>query len=340
MSRRARQQTDPPGQDSFLDVVANLVGILIILVMVVGARAKFGREDTQRIQKAKNAVKELRLSVDESRSTAASLESDNNEVEQKIKFEQAAIEMRRSERNQMHLLVTEQKRALDEKRKQLDERKRLALELQAELDNSLNDLQNLRQQRLVAENATAPVAVIDHLPTPMAKTVFGKEVHFRLKDNRVVHVPMNALVEQMKIELPSAVRKLKDSSQVIDTVGPVGGFRLRYGLRIVEQVMQTQFGAARGKAGQFEGFVLIPTHEPQGEPIEHALQPGSQFMRNISRLNPESTTITVWVYPDSFDAFRALKKELFQRGFLTASWPLPEGHPISGSPQGTRSTAQ
>ena len=29
-----------PGQDSFLDVAANLVGILIILVMVVGAHAK------------------------------------------------------------------------------------------------------------------------------------------------------------------------------------------------------------------------------------------------------------------------------------------------------------
>ena len=40
MRRTRRPQTEAPGQDSFLDVVANLVGILIILVMVVGARAK------------------------------------------------------------------------------------------------------------------------------------------------------------------------------------------------------------------------------------------------------------------------------------------------------------
>ena len=31
MSRRRNRQSDAPGEDSFLDVVANLVGILIIL---------------------------------------------------------------------------------------------------------------------------------------------------------------------------------------------------------------------------------------------------------------------------------------------------------------------
>jgi hypothetical protein len=39
MKRSSRPQIEDPGQDSFLDIVANLVGILIILVMVIGARA-------------------------------------------------------------------------------------------------------------------------------------------------------------------------------------------------------------------------------------------------------------------------------------------------------------
>jgi hypothetical protein len=38
--RRGSSSSEAPGQDSFLDIVANLVGILIILVMVVGARAR------------------------------------------------------------------------------------------------------------------------------------------------------------------------------------------------------------------------------------------------------------------------------------------------------------
>ena len=44
MKRRAASELPTPGQDSFLDVVANLVGILIILVMVVGMQARQAME--------------------------------------------------------------------------------------------------------------------------------------------------------------------------------------------------------------------------------------------------------------------------------------------------------
>ena len=37
--RRAKEEA-ASGHDSFLDIVANIVGILIILVMVVGVRAR------------------------------------------------------------------------------------------------------------------------------------------------------------------------------------------------------------------------------------------------------------------------------------------------------------
>ena len=41
MSRRAKAiSADAPGQDSFLDVVANLVGIFLILIIIVGSQAK------------------------------------------------------------------------------------------------------------------------------------------------------------------------------------------------------------------------------------------------------------------------------------------------------------
>lgn len=40
MTRRSPRENDQPGHDSFLDIVSNIVGILIILVMVTGVRAK------------------------------------------------------------------------------------------------------------------------------------------------------------------------------------------------------------------------------------------------------------------------------------------------------------
>jgi hypothetical protein len=64
-------------------------------------------------------------------------------------------------------------------------------------------------------------------------------------------------------------------------------------------------------------------------------------MRSIlAGYDPNQTTVTVWVYPDSFAQFRTLKEELYKRGYLTASRPMPDGQPISGSPQGTYSTAE
>ena len=40
MIRRRESRIEAGGQDSFLDIVTNIVGILIILVMVIGARVQ------------------------------------------------------------------------------------------------------------------------------------------------------------------------------------------------------------------------------------------------------------------------------------------------------------
>ena len=54
----------------------------------------------------------------------------------------------------------------------------------------------------------------------------------------------------------------------------------------------------------------------------------------------QQTTITVWVYPESFGEFRKLKERLFQEGFLCAARPLPENMRIGASPRGSSSAAQ
>ena len=98
-----------------------------------------------------------------------------------------------------------------------------------------------------------------------------------------------------------------------------------------------------GRAGGYARLVewtLIPTTAQLGEPIDAALAEGSEFRRALADLDRKRTTITVWTYPDSFGAFCRLKKELFQQGFAVAGRPLPDGHPIGGSPEGSRSAAQ
>jgi len=338
MARR-KPRAEAPGQDSFLDIVANLVGILIILVMVVGARAKDAWVDSSQEPDSTELTK-LEDDVQNSQKATESIEQNINLIAAKSKIQQASVAARKSERDRFLLAVTAVERELERRRSELDSSSRQSLELRRDLSIARNELQTIQRQRSVVENSAAESIVIEHIPTPMAKTVFGKEVHFRLLGGRLVHVPLDALIERMKDEIGVKVEKLRNASQTIETVGPIGGFHLRYLLRLSQQVQTTQFGDVKRDAPEFAGFYLQPVSGQIGEPFQEALSPGSKFMSTIEGLNPDATTITVWVYPDSFNEFLVLKREMFQRGFLTASWPLPFDQPISGSPHGKRSSAQ
>jgi hypothetical protein len=120
----------------------------------------------------------------------------------------------------------------------------------------------------------------------------------------------------------------------------VGGFRLKYTLQRTQQVGQIRGGVAVQQRVELERFVLIPVQDDLGEPLARAMQEGSEFRNLLSGFDPDRTTVTVWVYPDSFNDFRTVKAELFRLGFLTAGRPMPEGHPIGGSPDGSRSASQ
>ncbi len=75
MKRYVPKQDLESGQDSFLDVVSNIVGILIILVVIVGAQVKSGLTSSK--------MREIRnVSASESRENASRLEPENeSEVE-------------------------------------------------------------------------------------------------------------------------------------------------------------------------------------------------------------------------------------------------------------------
>ena len=77
-----------------------------------------------------------------------------------------------------------------------------------------------------------------------------------------------------------------------------------------------------------------------GETADEALAPNSEFRKALKSLRRGRNTVTIWLYPESFDAFRKLRKELYAAGFAIAARPLPPGEAIGGSPEGTKSAAQ
>lgn len=338
MTRKRISNVDAPGQDSFLDIVANLVGILIILIMVIGVQATNAMVDAA--PDDESVQPEDAIDVTAARSAAVAVEQDVHQIDSKIKRQELEIAYRRKERDKMFAYITAAEQELEQKRQELDDSQRKELEMHKTVLAARTEFEDLKASRQSLENSLTKTNVIQHLPTPMAKTVFGTELHFRLEHGRVTYVPWEQLVERLKSEAPSHVWKLKNASSTTETLGPIRDFRMKYTLRRARKTATNGTSVTVQSMIELDRFVLIPIRDNLGEPLDTALQETSQFHAVLENFDPDRTTVTVWVYPDSFAKFRRLKEDLFRRGYLTAGRPMPEGHPIGGSPQGSRSAAQ
>ena len=341
MIRKREEQFEAPGKDSFLDVVANVVAILIILVIVVGSQASKVAIDKEL---AKHQAHAAASSVPGQDIKAAELEaraveSGVQELQQRIDRQSFEIAYRRAERDQVQLLVSVAEQRLAEHRDQLSEADRQRYDLEGELIASRGELAKITQVSLSTGSKPPPI-VIQHLPTPMARTVFGTEIHFRLLNHRLAYVPWDEMIERLKGDAKNHLQKLKDAPRVELSLPEVAGFGARYILRRADVTVETRVGTAKHSGVELEQVYLIDAEPSLGQPVGEAFLPGSEFRSRLSALKPQSTTVTIWVYPDSFDDFRNLKAELFKQGFLTAARPMPFGEPIAGSPSGSRSSAE
>ena len=336
--RAADNQAEAPGQDSFLDVVCNLVGILIVLVMLIAAQAKRGLIAQETTRQASSAPSTAADDAAAAEQAAAAVETSILELQNRIQRQNLEVALRQQERDQVQLLVTVAEQRLAEHRGQLSGTDQVRYDLEEQLAAAKRQL---KQLDLAAKSPQQrPPEVIEHLPTPMARTVFGTEVHFRLLGGRLAYVPWHEIVEQMKADAPNHVQKLRSSPRVELSLPVNSGFGAKYILHRAEVQMQTKVGVATQGLVELEKLWLIDAEPNLGQPLAVALAPNSEFRSRLAAHKPQQTTVTVWVYPDSFDDFRTLKAELFQLGYLTAARPMPATHPIGGSPDGSRSSAE
>ncbi len=175
----------------------------------------------------------------------------------------------------------------------------------------------------------------------MSRAVDGPEAHLLIANGRVVFIPLDPLLEEFMAQAKRQAHRLADQDELTETVGPIGGFRLRYTLERHEMTYDTARETRRGGSyAKLQRWTLIPTSNDLGEPVRLALEQGSDFRQALAKILPGRTTITIWVYPDGFEAFRQIRKELYRLNYAIAARPLPPGTSISGSPEGSKSAAQ
>ena len=363
MRRQKPALADAIGTDSFLDIVANLVGILLIFLTVIGVRMEYASNtakppppDPRMLASQAIAANPLpqmpdalalakvdvvdptnaRLELSKLKSGIRNADAEAIELAEQMR-------MQKLDRDNLMFAITSAQQKLDQRRASLGTADQEKVQLDLELQQSEREFENVRQQLTAAREASAKpqTEILEHVATPIAKTVFVREEHFQLKDGRLLYVPLNELTNQLREDAPKKIWKLKTSRETTETLGPRDGFEMRYTLRRNRVPLQTESGlSAVRELVELDRFMMVPVGQARGETVEQALSTTSAFRSRISAFSPRETIITVWTYPDSFGAFRVLKSELYKLGFLTAARPLPKGQLISGSPQGTRSAAQ
>lgn len=340
--RRNSQASDTiGGADSFLDIVANLVGILIILVVVVGAQAKSAHQNSVPSSGLESELSEKQEQLESTLGLVDRMTLDNRQLEADVRREQAATKSLADERHAKLMRLEMVKQELAKRSSDWDEHRKAEFERQVTIDrlkSQLTDVEN-RIGAWSVEDVTRR-ETIEHFPTPIAKTVFTEEIHFRLSDGKISFVPMQPLVEQMRSEWKVVAENLANSQRSKETVGPIDGYRLQYVLKKAQVFRKTEAGRVRGEVVQLDHFTVVPASQGIGEVVTNRLFDESRFLQRISEQDPARTTISVWVYPDSYEEFQVLKTWLRQQGFQIASWPLDHGRPISGGPNGFKTSAQ
>jgi hypothetical protein len=195
------------------------------------------------------------------------------------------------------------------------------------IDNAKTHLRQIRPQ----------VTVLENTPTPLSRAVENKEIHVRLLGGRVAYVPLSELIEQLRGHIIEERHRYFRQRSSTGRVGPIDNFELHFLLMTYDVPAQGNFETRI----ELQHGEAVPLFEPLGRPVREALaSPNSEFRQRLALFHSSIYTVTVWVYPDSFEEYRELKRFLQEHGYSVAARPMMMGVPIGVSPHGTRSSTQ
>lgn len=391
MSRHNRGGDPEFGSDSFLDIIANIVGILIILIVVAGVKVAkqptkialpqaahasdaheatpdevITEEDYAAVQEQADQLEEqtrtlltdaeplmvaiTELTIDSSRLTdeLSQLRQVLADLEQSQPAEDkrtAAIDARRSELKVRTLALQEEVAAAREEQRlflggleQVVRRQEAAEERLRKSSAQLAALEELilkEQEAAVAEQER-----LKHRLSPVATTTSEQELHFRMRGGHIAWVPLEPLLDRLKSQVKSRADIVRRFGKYEGTCGPVGGFVMKYSVeRVAPSPLDTLNGIQRGFRIEVSRWIITPADTFAAEPVTDALQPGSRFRQILESADPEAT-ITIWLYAEDFARFHELRELAHKLDLRVAARPLPADADISGSPGGSRSSAQ
>jgi len=354
MIRRRRPTREIPFSfDSFLDVVANVVGIILRLILVtwVGARAYHGMQ--MAVAPAVPAIEEPitlpepqeRLTPELERQRRALAESQAKLLAELRQFEKARI-AETTLRTDLATVAARLDHAANE-RAALQGSGAALNQTRQTVALSLTEIQ-ARNQRLLEEMEAlkrAPSAKQTlRYRTPISHPLQSEEIFFECKNGRITLIDVGSMLEEIRNTTRDKTEQMRTSWEVRGETAAVGAFRLRYTLEREPDGLEAVGTQAKpnehANFRYYTSWEAVPVLGERGETEAAALEKGSAFRRIADSLDPNQTAVTMWVYPDSFELYRHLRDFLHDRDMTVAGRPLPDGAPIACSRHGTVSRGQ
>jgi hypothetical protein len=367
MSRRKPLADARFGSDAFLDVMSNIVGILVILVVLAGVQ--LGRQPLARLagspprdETLDEAPPAASTPLAQKVATPAPVEPPpapatspapalvdavealtrlTMELSQQRAGNASLLEQSVAQHNATLAQLKEGRRLLTDQAAAVERRKTQIAELESNLSQKRSRLSGLLAEFEEAHGARRAAVEIKHRITPISQEVTGEELHFRLKNSQVTAIPLKLLIERVKqqVERHREVAVMRGGYKGV--VGPLDGYSLEFLVeaRRLSAIEERRLGFQEGYSLDLSRCTVLPSPSLAGETAEEALRRNSRFATAL-RAAPEGAAVTFWTYPDSFGLFRKLQEACHAEGFIVAGRPLPEGAPIVGDRRGTRSAGQ
>ncbi len=408
MTRRLSGDDPAFGSDSFLDIIANIVGILIILIVVAGVKVARqppesasaastavraespspspaslpqrptespttdGPERIAAVQQLLNHIQEQQIAArtDFERRQAeladveteiAALQQEAHTLQNRHRALQTEAARRQHQADAAQQTIRETKADLTALRtaeqhvqQRLDDAARERTRLKTALAQAARQqrrahaqLQTIRQQTAQLQELLEQPSFeedsktrLEHRLSPVARSGSRHELHFRIHDGLVAWIPLEPLLQRLKSQVMNRMDLIRRFGRYEGTCGPAGGFLMRYTVRrAAPSPSEMLSGMSSGYRIEVARWTIVPAETYSGESVARALKSGSRFRQIVESADPE-TTVTFWLYGSDFEAFRRLREYVHRLDLRVAGRPLPPGTNISGSPAGSRSSAQ
>lgn len=342
--------------DSFLDVVANVVGIIIKLILVawVGARTYKGIEIPEMpIPSLTNQISSKQPEIKDPLSEA---------IAEKVKEKQKVIALLTGRTHKINEMVTTEPfingkiYELNKSLKSLlEEEEKMTSKLKESESNEKNQVISLSQVKKRTEDLNDEINNFKKTKgpknelkykTPVSRTLQSEELIFECRNGRITPVDIGTMLEEISGKMQELGEKLRKQWELEELSQNYGAFKLRYTIERektgIEMATPNSLPDDRSNFRfALTGWVLESLDPDRGETLEQALKPDSEFMKIINSLDHNQTAVTFCVYPDSFGIYRRVRDLIHEKQIVVAGRPLNFDAPIAMSvKKGTASRGQ